>query len=142
MSRVNKHVLLASLAVVFIAAVAVLVLTNARAQMCKWVDENGVVHYAQSCPEGVETEQVKISKPTQTGAEPGSKINPFTGGDPDANARTLSLGKLGARLDNTKSKFLETTTAFVRTDISSLGGQFIIRLNATSQRLRCLTQRY
>jgi len=36
------------------------------ADMCKWVDENGVVHYAETCPEGIEGASVK----TQPGPSP------------------------------------------------------------------------
>lgn len=30
---------------------------------CKWTDENGVVHYAEKCPEHTETEQVETQPP-------------------------------------------------------------------------------
>ena len=30
---------------------------------CKWTDENGVVHYAEKCPEKTLTEQVEIQPP-------------------------------------------------------------------------------
>jgi len=30
---------------------------------CKWMDENGVVHFAEKCPENIETEQVEIQPP-------------------------------------------------------------------------------
>lgn len=33
------------------------------ADMCKWVDEDGCVHYAESCPEGVENTIVEIQAP-------------------------------------------------------------------------------
>lgn len=33
---------------------------SVAAQMCKWVDENGSVHYAERCPEGVEGERVEL----------------------------------------------------------------------------------
>lgn len=35
----------------------------AQAQVCKWVDSEGVTHYASECPEGVETQQVEIQPP-------------------------------------------------------------------------------
>jgi len=133
MKWVNRQTLLAGLVGVLIGAVAVLVLTNARAQICKWVDENGVVHYTQTCPEGVEAEHVEISKPPQTGVAESYKAAPYTGRDPDINARSLSLEKLGSRPENTKSRYLQTTSAMVRPDASSLGGQFIIRLIASSR---------
>lgn len=30
---------------------------------CKWTDENGVVHYAEKCPENIETKRVEIQPP-------------------------------------------------------------------------------
>ena len=38
------------------------------ADMCKWVDENGVVHYAEACPEGIEGASVK-TRPGPSPAE-------------------------------------------------------------------------
>jgi len=32
-------------------------------EYCKWTDENGVVHYAEKCPEHAETEQVETQPP-------------------------------------------------------------------------------
>ncbi|MFC1775747.1 DUF4124 domain-containing protein [Pseudomonadota bacterium] len=32
----------------------------ALGDFCKWTDENGVVHYAEECPENTQTEQVEI----------------------------------------------------------------------------------
>ena len=40
---------------------AALFFGGAQAQMCKWVDEDGTVHYAQECPEGVESKDVDVS---------------------------------------------------------------------------------
>lgn len=33
------------------------------AQVCKWVDEQGVTHYASECPEGTESQNVEIRPP-------------------------------------------------------------------------------
>ena len=45
------------------AAAMVLVLCTVSAQsaeLCKWVDENGTVHYATECPESVEGDSVSV----------------------------------------------------------------------------------
>ena len=33
---------------------------SAQGEMCRWVDENGTVHYAEKCPEGVKGSGVRI----------------------------------------------------------------------------------
>lgn len=44
-----------------------------RSQYCKWVDQTGCVHYAETCPEGVETEKLEIEADTcLAGTEPES----------------------------------------------------------------------
>ncbi|MFC1796929.1 DUF4124 domain-containing protein [Pseudomonadota bacterium] len=35
---------------------------SVTAQMCKWIDENGVSHYAEQCPKGIEGEQLILDK--------------------------------------------------------------------------------
>jgi hypothetical protein len=44
---------------------------DARADICKWVDEGGVTHYAAECPEGVDSRQVEIEPPPPS--RPGDK---------------------------------------------------------------------
>lgn len=44
-----------------LATVAVAGVVNA--EMCKWVDEDGCVHYAEVCPEGVESTKVELQAP-------------------------------------------------------------------------------
>lgn len=41
-------------------ATGLLVCEIALGEYCKWTDENGVVHYAEECPENTETEQIEI----------------------------------------------------------------------------------
>jgi hypothetical protein len=38
----------------FCGALATVIFNVANAEMCKWVDEDGCVHYADQCPEGVD----------------------------------------------------------------------------------------
>ncbi len=33
------------------------------AEICKWVDENGVVHYAETCPEDIDSTEIEIQAP-------------------------------------------------------------------------------
>lgn len=36
---------------------------DASADICKWVDEHGVTHYAENCPENIEVERIEIRPP-------------------------------------------------------------------------------
>ena len=60
MSWMNKQPALAGLAGVAVGALATLVFDPVMAQMCKWVDEDGSIHYAEQCPDGVEGQHVEI----------------------------------------------------------------------------------
>jgi len=44
-----------------LATIAVAGVVNA--EMCKWMDENGCVHYAETCPEDVEGTKVELQAP-------------------------------------------------------------------------------
>jgi Domain of unknown function (DUF4124) len=48
-----------------IVFLSLFVLSNASAQIYKWVDEKGVTHYGQKAPEGKRTTEVKISTPDE-----------------------------------------------------------------------------
>jgi hypothetical protein len=39
------------------------IVDSANAEMCKWVDENGCVHYSETCPEGIKSSNVEIQPP-------------------------------------------------------------------------------
>jgi len=41
---------------------AIVVVDVVNAEICKWVDETGCVHYAKECPPGVDAERVEISE--------------------------------------------------------------------------------
>jgi len=41
---------------------AIVVVDAVNAELCKWVDETGCVHYARECPPGVEAERVEIKE--------------------------------------------------------------------------------
>jgi len=58
------------LAVVTAAATILMLAESSRAQMCKWVGEDGSVHYAEQCPEGVDGERVTLqASPSREQAE-------------------------------------------------------------------------
>jgi hypothetical protein len=42
------------------------------AELCKWVDENGTVHYAETCPDAVESDSVDVDVegPANAGDDP------------------------------------------------------------------------
>jgi hypothetical protein len=64
-------------------------LTITKAEMCKWVDEQGCVHYAETCPEGVESESVTLHPPPSTkAAEEASKRFSGTGDSQDINEKS------------------------------------------------------
>lgn len=49
---------------------ALVIASHSAAQICKWVDEDGVTHYAEKCPEEVNGQEVKIdSGPSETDVE-------------------------------------------------------------------------
>ena len=45
-----------------LGSLAIIFMTSALAQYCKWIDETGCVHYAKKCPQGVEAEKVEIQE--------------------------------------------------------------------------------
>lgn len=60
----TRFVSLRFVATVLLIAVALLVSRDAFGEgFCKWTDENGVVHYAEKCPENSEAERVEIQPP-------------------------------------------------------------------------------
>ncbi len=44
--------------------------SNAQAQMCKWEDENGTVHYAAECPQDKETKKVDLDSTQPVSDDP------------------------------------------------------------------------
>ena len=55
---------------------------TAEAQMCKWTDENGTVHYDTECPDDVESRDVDVSDALST-----------TGPDPYADSRKAAADR-------------------------------------------------
>jgi len=131
MNRIYKHSLLAAMAGVLMSAL--LVVHDARGELCKWVDSKGVTHFAEICPEEVEAEPVEIIEPPHPGVTTDSTTRAYTGRDPDISARSQSLEDLGPPPAHTGSKYLQTTATTVRPDAASLGAQFIVRLEPTKR---------
>jgi hypothetical protein len=40
--------------------VAIAIVDGVKAEMCKWVDKDGCVHYAETCPEGIDGIEIEI----------------------------------------------------------------------------------
>ena len=56
---------------------AIVFVDVANAEMCKWIDEDGCVHYAETCPEGVESIRVEIlAPPTQEQVDEANRSTP------------------------------------------------------------------
>jgi hypothetical protein len=125
--------------------IAVVVVDVVNAEMCKWVDEHGCVHYAETCPEGVEGTKVEIQPPPsrdqveeavqrsarltearkarEQSADSKSEMRPHAG-------RSLPLEELGPLPENTTSMYLTTLGADYTFDAQTLMGQFYLRLQA------------
>jgi len=109
-------------------------------EFCKWTDENGVVHYAEKCPDDFKSaivatqnertdsqirsaeEHAKslLSKPSQFGKSTGQT----------QRYRSLPKGKLGPLPPNNVSGFLKTTGANFKLNSQTLRGNFVLFLEA------------
>jgi hypothetical protein len=111
--------------------------TPGVAEFCKWVDENGVVHYADTCPENVDSAKVETAAPpSQSQVKEADKR--FEQLQEKRKARkestsaqpSLSLTQLGPLPENESSKYLTTTGTGILMDFQELVGQFTIHLKA------------
>ena len=109
-------------------------------EYCKWTDENGVVHYAEKCPDQAKSSVVATqSKRTDSQIEaaeahaesllkkPSQLIKP-TG--QTQRYRSLPKKKLGPLPPNSTSEFLRTTGADYKLNSGTLQGNFILFLEA------------
>lgn len=136
MNYLMKHWWLAF--TVFVAAIVVV--GSVSGDLCKWVDEHGTVHYAESCPEGVNSVSVEIESPpsqaqvaeAQKRAMDAKRIlsnRKSSEYSRPEKVRSLSLSKLGPLPDNTTSTYLKTTGTGI--NLSTGGqGQFNLFLQA------------
>lgn len=128
----------------------------ANARFCKWVDENGVTHYAENCPEDVISEAVEIQPPptreqveeaaTRSKSLTESRHTSGQSADQDrasrsGPARSLSLEELGPLPENSSSMYLTTLGAdyLLGINVAEAGknnAQFVLRLRAKDNLLR------
>ena len=90
------------------------------ADICKWVDEQGVTHFAERCPEGVTAETLELRPPlteaqqeaarerSEALLQGGPTFSPSKGRS-SRRLRSLPADELGPLPANTRSKFLRTT---------------------------------
>ena len=107
------------------------------AEICKWVDKNGVAHYSDTCPENVDSTEIKIQAPPsqqQIDAAVRSSEQLLdkrkTRKDKRLAGRSLSLDQLGPLPENESSKYLTTTGTGILMNTQELVGQFTIHLKA------------
>ena len=113
-----------------------------QAGICKWVDENGVTHYAERCPEQVEAREVEIAPPPPAQQLEESRLPAQApnrtpnqaltrGGVSDtADFQSLPASQLGPMPLNTTSLYLETIGTGILTDLASHSAKFTLSLKA------------
>lgn len=115
-----------------------LVADGAGAQMCKWVDVDGSVHYAEKCPPGVDGSQVQLQAPPtaeeiQAAEQRAAAASRRLRTQQPAAARpgkSLSLHELGPLPDNASSRYLTTVSTGILTSTRDLNAQFTLTLRA------------
>jgi len=95
------------------------------ADICKWVDEQGVTHYAERCPEGVTAQTIEV-QPSLTEAQQeaarqrseallqGAQTPSPSRSRSSRQFRSLPADELGPLPDNTTSEYLRTTYTGLR----------------------------
>ncbi len=111
-----------------------------QAGICKWVDDDGVTHYAERCPDDVDAREVEIQpppseeqmdkarEPSAVLLQPAPSATSRTAGV--SGFRSLPLEDLGPWPENTTSLYLETVGADLAYDLDDLEGQFMLALKA------------
>ncbi len=110
------------------------------AGICKWVDESGVTHYAERCPEQVEAREVKIAPPPSAHqseeamqrAQASTRATVSSGGGVSgpADFKSLPAGQLGPLPLNATSLYLDTTGTGILMDLASNSARFSLSLKA------------
>jgi hypothetical protein len=127
----------------------VLVLTPGQAdpapggEYCKWVDENGVVHYAERCPDGTDTRRIETQDEiSESRIESAAEVSrSLLQSDRDESMtrsstvryRSLPRDALGPLPPNTHTRFLHTTGAHYRLDRRTRTGALVLFLETTSE---------
>lgn len=111
-----------------------------HAGICKWVDENGVTHYAERCPEEAEAREVEIAPPpsaqqVEEARQRAQALSRRTASDSGGNAtpadfKSLPAAQLGPVPLNTTSLYLETTGTGTLMDLASHSARFTLSLKA------------
>jgi hypothetical protein len=124
----------------FACCTAIIAVSGAvNAEMCKWLDEDGTVNYAESCPENVESVKVEIQPPPsqsqvaeaeQQSVEYRKVLNDRKSPRTLAGkSRSLTLKELGSLPENTTSTYLVTKGTGIGLDEDDKG-QFSLFLKA------------
>lgn len=117
-----------------------LITSSAPSDICKWVDEHGVTHYAEKCPEGIEAEAVDIPPPPARQDVEAARVRSelllqetrvrAEHARASPGFRSLPVERLGPLPVNQVSVFLETKAADLSYDLEDFSGQFILALRA------------
>ena len=110
------------------------------AAICKWVDKAGAVHYAEVCPETVDSTDVKIEGPppeqqVSAAVERSEALSrqrrlQITPASKSVRFRSLPLDELGPLPVNSTSSYLVTKLALYKMDAKKRLGQFFLSLQA------------
>jgi len=111
-----------------------------QAKICKWVDENGVTHYAEKCPEQVDSTEVNIHAPPSNKQVEAARQRSQTllqqrsirqaQATRPARFHSLPLDQLGPLPENTTSIYLKTSSTGLTFDSQELVGQFHLSLES------------
>jgi|GEM_PF-922451 len=133
------------LSIVFFGLCMMFAPGSAIPDVCKWVDEDGCVHYAETCPEGVEGSDVSLEPPpsrqrteaaerrsaeTRQAIETRRQSKPADQQAQPHRGRSLPLDKLGELPENSVSRYLVTLGADYSFKPGTLEGRFVLRLEA------------
>ena len=107
------------------------------AEFCKWVDENGATHYAETCPENIDSTEIVIqAPPPQEQVEEVVRSSEQllekrkARNEKRVAAPSLSLDQLGPLPDSESSEYLTTTGTGILMNTQELVGQISISLKA------------
>jgi len=124
-----------------LAVVALLLASSSQADIFKWVDDDGVTHYAEQCPEQVDATEVEIPPPptdqsTEGESQEQDRLKPQPpsrkeGPSKSAKFHSLPVAELGPLPENVSSEYLETVGADLTFDMKKLLGQFYLSLKAS-----------
>lgn len=117
-----------------------LVPASAGAEICKWVDDSGVTHYAERCPDDVGAREVDIQAPPSADQMEAARARfrqpentSPTAVAPAGSAlkfESLPAERLGPLPENTTSLYLQTFGADLSYDMKSRTGRFQLTLKA------------